>query len=118
MVRKTFTWISVILMIIASLNWMSIGIFNFNFVEWIVGGSNVIATIIYIVVGVASLWMIVYLSTMGAVNERKNVTGSNSGERHETYGHHNQRDAHNQRRDKRENYNRYSNKDNSNYRNY
>ena len=30
MLRKVFSWIAVILMIIGSLNWLLIGVFNFN----------------------------------------------------------------------------------------
>lgn len=54
-------WIATILVIIGGLNWGLVGVFNFNFVNWVFGSAYVIAQIIYIIVGVAALWMILKL---------------------------------------------------------
>ncbi len=88
MVRKVFTWISVILMIIGSITWMLIGIFDFNLVNFIVFGSEIASSIIYILVGVAAIWMIIYLATIPYVNQEENrkITGNNRSEKHESYG--------------------------------
>ncbi len=51
--------IALILAIIGALNWGSIGLFQFDAVAWISGGSaSLLARIIYIVVALAGLWCI------------------------------------------------------------
>ncbi|MEG2014620.1 MAG: DUF378 domain-containing protein [Clostridia bacterium] len=62
--KKTFNVISVIaliLVIIGAINWLLVGIFDFNLVEVITGGFNWIARTIYIVVGVSGIYMLVWL---------------------------------------------------------
>lgn len=54
--------IALILTIIGSLNWGSIGLFRFDLVAWISGGMNtLLARIIYTVVGLAGVWCITLL---------------------------------------------------------
>ena len=51
--------ISLILVIIGALNWLSVGLFQFDFVAWIGGGqAAVISRILYAIVGIAGLWCI------------------------------------------------------------
>ena len=51
--------ICLILVIIGSLNWGSIGLFQFDFVAWIFGGSGaLISRIIYTVIALAGIWCI------------------------------------------------------------
>ena len=51
--------ISLILVIIGALNWLLIGLFQFDVVAWICGGqASVFARIIYSLVGLAGLWSI------------------------------------------------------------
>lgn len=51
--------IALILTIVGSLNWGSIGLFRFDLVAWICGGMNtLLARIIYTVVGLAGVWCI------------------------------------------------------------
>ncbi|NLG25660.1 MAG: DUF378 domain-containing protein [Clostridiales bacterium] len=51
--------ISLILVIIGALNWLSVGLFQFDVVAWIGGGpAGVVSRIIYAVVGIAGLWCI------------------------------------------------------------
>ena len=51
--------IALILSIIGGLNWGLVGIFQFDLVAWIGGGqTGVISRIIYILVGLASIWCI------------------------------------------------------------
>lgn len=52
--------ISFIIVLVGALNWGLIGIFNWNLVSAIFGGFNVGSRIIYILVLVASLWLIFY----------------------------------------------------------
>ncbi len=51
--------LSLILVIIGALNWLLVGLFQFDFVAWIFGGqATVLARIIYSIVGIAGLWSI------------------------------------------------------------
>ena len=51
--------ISLILVIIGALNWLLVGLFQFDAVAWICGGqAAVISRIIYTVVALAGLWCI------------------------------------------------------------
>ncbi len=51
--------ISLIMVIIGSLNWGSVGLFKFDIVSWICGGQDaVLARVIYTLVGLAGLWCI------------------------------------------------------------
>lgn len=51
--------IALILTIIGALNWGSIGLFRFDIVAWITGGSTtLLARIIYTVVALAGIWCI------------------------------------------------------------
>lgn len=55
--NKVLDLIAGILVIIGGLNWGLVGALNFNVVEWAFG-TGLVTMIIYIVVGVAALWMI------------------------------------------------------------
>ena len=51
--------VSLILVIIGALNWLLVGLFQFDAVAWICGGQTaVLSRIIYAIVGVAGLWSI------------------------------------------------------------
>ena len=51
--------ISLILVIIGALNWLLVGLFQFDLVAWICGGqAAVFARIFYSLVGVAGLWSV------------------------------------------------------------
>ncbi len=51
--------ISLILVIIGSLNWGAIGLFKFDVVSWLFGGqAAVVSRIIYTVVALAGIWCI------------------------------------------------------------
>lgn len=53
--------VALILMIVGALNWLLIGIFNFNLVTWIFGPSSIISIILYILVGLGGIWGVVML---------------------------------------------------------
>ena len=53
--------VALILMIVGALNWLLVGVFNFNLVTWIFGAGSVISTILYILVGLGGIWGIVML---------------------------------------------------------
>ena len=51
--------IALIVAIIGGINWGSIGLFRFDIVSWICGGSEtLLARIIFTLVGIASLWCV------------------------------------------------------------
>ena len=51
--------IALILTVIGALNWGSIGLFQFDLVAWICGGSSsLLSRVIYTLVGLAGVWCI------------------------------------------------------------
>lgn len=54
--------IALVLVIIGALNWLLVGLFQFDLVAWICGGqAATLARIIYSLVGIAGLWSISFL---------------------------------------------------------
>ena len=53
---QTFYKVCLILMIIGGINWGLVGLFQFDFVDWLLGGSSSIwSRIVFTVVGVAAV---------------------------------------------------------------
>jgi len=51
--------ISLLLVIIGAINWLLVGVFQFDLVSWLFGGQGaIVSLIIYTLVGVAGLWCI------------------------------------------------------------
>lgn len=47
------------LVIIGAINWLLVGLFQFDLVAWIFGGTAaILSRIIYVVVGLCGLWLI------------------------------------------------------------
>ena len=58
--------LALILSIVGSLNWGLVGIFQFDLVAWLFGGSDsVVSRILYTVIGLAGLWCITLLFRKG-----------------------------------------------------
>ena len=55
---KVIDKIALALVIIGAINWLLIGIFNFNLVDTIFGTMSIISRIVYILVGISGLWCI------------------------------------------------------------
>ncbi|KPJ67252.1 MAG: hypothetical protein AMJ43_05120 [Coxiella sp. DG_40] len=55
-------WIALILVIIGGLNWGVVGLFDINLVNLIFGEMTILSRVIYIVVGLASLYTIYFLA--------------------------------------------------------
>ena len=54
--------VSLLLTIIGGVNWLLVGVFQFDLVAWIFGGQGaLISRIIYTVIGAAALWCITLL---------------------------------------------------------
>lgn len=58
MQNKTLHIVSFALAIIGGLNWGLVGLFNFNLVEVILGGGSALSRIVYVLVGVASVYLL------------------------------------------------------------
>lgn len=71
-------WIALCLVLAGALNWLTIGLFTFNLVEWLCFGSLMAANIVYVLVGIACLFIILSLilnaGRLGLrMNEKKDV---------------------------------------------
>ena len=52
--------IAYILVIVGAVNWGLYGIFNFNLVSWVFGGPRSVgAIIVYVIITLASIWLII-----------------------------------------------------------
>lgn len=61
---KIVDWIAIILVIIGGLNWGLYGLLGMDLVHMLLGSIPVLAQIVYILVGLAALWMIYYVVRM------------------------------------------------------
>ena len=55
---KIVNTIALILVIVGGLNWGLVGLFEFNLVDFLFGVGSLLSRIVYILVGIASLWCI------------------------------------------------------------
>lgn len=54
--------LSLLMVIIGAVNWLLVGVFQFDLVAWLFGGQGaVISRIVYTLVGAAGLWCITLL---------------------------------------------------------
>ena len=60
-------WIAWILLLVGGLNWGLVGLFNWNLVAWISMGSRMVERIIYILVLLATIWLIISAAINGGV---------------------------------------------------
>ena len=59
-VRNPVDLIALILVIVGGLNWGLVGLFDFNLGDAIFGGGSTLSRIVYILVGLAALYMIYF----------------------------------------------------------
>jgi len=55
-------WITktcLLLMVVGGLNWGAIGLFNFDLVAFLFGPMSILSRVVYILVGLATLWAII-----------------------------------------------------------
>ena len=54
--------VSLLLTIIGGVNWLLVGVFQFDLVSWVFGGqAALVSRIIYTIIGAAALWCITLL---------------------------------------------------------
>lgn len=61
-VLKAINCVALTLVIIGAINWLLVGLFEFNLVDAIFGSLSALARIIYTIVGIAGLWSIAFYS--------------------------------------------------------
>lgn len=61
---KVINGIALTLVIIGTINWLLVGLFQFNLVDSIFGSLSVLTRIIYTIVGIAGLWSIAFYSKL------------------------------------------------------
>ena len=58
------------LLIVGGINWLLVGLFQFDLVAWIFGGQDaLLSRIIYIVVGLCALWCTTFFFRDGKLRE-------------------------------------------------
>jgi uncharacterized membrane protein YuzA (DUF378 family) len=67
-VRNPVDLIAFILVIVGGLNWGLVGFFNYDLVAAIFGAMSTLSRIVYILVGLAALYMVYYISRSGERN--------------------------------------------------
>jgi len=62
---KVVDWIALVLVIVGGLNWALVGILKFDLVAWIFGDMSVVSRVVYILVGVAAVYMVIIATKLG-----------------------------------------------------
>jgi hypothetical protein len=58
--RNSLDWLAMILVIVGGLNWGLVGLFGLDLVELIFGSIMILQRIVYILVGLAAVYMIFF----------------------------------------------------------
>ena len=62
--------VSLLLVIIGAVNWLLVGVFQFDLVAWLFGGQGaLLGRIIYTLVGLAGLWSISFLFRKDSITD-------------------------------------------------
>ncbi len=56
---KTVTVVALVLVLVGALNWGLVGAFDFNLVDALLGEGSALSRVVYVLVGLAAVWMIV-----------------------------------------------------------
>lgn len=51
-------WLALILVIVGGLNWLLVGLFNFDLVAAIFGAATTLSNIVYVIVGLAAIYVL------------------------------------------------------------
>jgi uncharacterized membrane protein YuzA (DUF378 family) len=60
MAKNALDWIALLLVIVGGLNWGLVGLFNLDLVAALFGAGSALARIVYILVGLAAVYMIYF----------------------------------------------------------
>jgi len=61
---NTLDWIALVLVIVGGLNWALVGLFGFDLVATIFGDMSILSRIVYVVVGLAAVYVLVSLGKL------------------------------------------------------
>lgn len=61
-------WISIVLVIIGGINWGLIGLFRLNIVDAIFGNMTALSRIVYVIVGLAAVYLIFLMVRINKTN--------------------------------------------------
>ncbi len=53
--------LTLILVIVGGLNWLLVGLFKFDLVQWLLGNVPILRDIVYVLVGVSALYQLILL---------------------------------------------------------
>ena len=59
-------WLSIVLVIVGALNWGLVGLFGLNLVNALFGSIPVLESAVYVLVGLAGIWMIYTASKLSS----------------------------------------------------
>lgn len=62
MAKNWLDWVAIVLVIIGAINWGLVGLFQLDLVNAIFGSVAWLATVVYVLVGLAGLYMIYFVS--------------------------------------------------------
>jgi uncharacterized membrane protein YuzA (DUF378 family) len=62
MAKSWLDWVAIVLVIVGALNWGLVGLFELDLVDAIFGSVAWLATVVYVLVGLAGLYMIYTVS--------------------------------------------------------
>jgi hypothetical protein len=76
---RALNLITLLLIIVGGLNWLLVGIADFDLVATLFGGQDTaLATIVYVLVGLSAIWQLVPFSraiSVGETRSEANLTG-------------------------------------------
>lgn len=55
---KSLDTVALVLVIVGGLNWLLVGLLEYNLVDSLFGVGSVLSRVVYVLVGVAALWML------------------------------------------------------------
>jgi uncharacterized protein len=58
------TWVAIVLAAIGAINWGLVGLFDFNLVSALFGQMSTLSRIIYVLVGLAGIYLVVAAATL------------------------------------------------------
>lgn len=59
-------WVALVLAAVGALNWGLVGLFHFNLVHAILGGIPALEDAVYVIVGLAGLWLIALMARLAS----------------------------------------------------
>lgn len=80
----TTTVIATIIAVIGCLNWLLVGLFQFNLVAALFGAASLVSMIVYVIVGLAGLWLSFYMIWQAVRTETKEVGAGTPNSRNGT----------------------------------